>query len=1327
MSITIAMRTQVSQLYVSLFGRAPDAEGLGFWASALADGMTMARLAQEMYNTAPARDYYPTAATNREIVATFYLNVLGREADAGGLDFWTREMDVAATKGDVFAKLLNNVVNYTGSDAAGLKSQALFLNKVAVAQYYGENEGDIVNAADVLVGVTDKYATVIEAKAAIDAGVVIGVQTYEIENVAAVVEGGAVVFNIKTTGVAPGTDIVYSVTGTGNALASTKLGLATVNADGTASVTVATLDNAVTNDEGLLSFKLMSGTQVLAAADVVTVLTNDSAKTYTVLNVSSIGEGASVTYNITTTGVAAGTEVAYMVTGTGNAASAAQVGSVVVNAEGKASVTINTADNQVLADDGALAFVLKSGSEILATATQVTVVNNDSPKTYAVASVGSVGEGSSVTYNISTTGVAAGTEVSYMVSGTGNASASAQVGSVVINAEGKASVTVNTVNNLTVADDGTLSFVLKNGSEVLATASAVTVVNNDSPATYAVAVNDTSIAEGDVLTYTISTTGVAPGTDIAYVVTGTGNATASTQVGLATINVDGKATVHINTDANTIVGDAGVLTFKLVSNSNTLVTADAVSISNDDLPPPDATASVTAYEIFGSGGITEGDIVEFLVSTSGYVDGTVLPYMITGTNNVLGTTRAGFVTIHDDQGTVQLQTTDNETWNDAGSLTFNLGNLDDIVVQVLNDDDEIFDNVYTLTKNNLRNDSLGDALVDDDVNGNRVDRGSDTFNATIGGLNPTLNLGDEIDGGSGFDTLYVKVAGNDARFPDFSGFSELTNTFKNIEHVVIDLSDHDLDNSGFNSEAMLDVSGSAGSAGSGGVDYDASNISFTAIDTGFFDMDDSLMSFELIANKDSITEDFDDIFIHKDMTVIYTGSNVPNDAVSLNDNIVLAADVKNITIELNGVGANNSGNVDLTMTQVQHGSIADFTLSNGALESLTINGEIALDDEASSGFISGYFSGIIEVDASITISTEGGYYDGGGDEVIGWSGSDDYANISPDTINIGLKKTVDDEGDPLVETVAVDLGTYDYLSGGGDAAPLLRNTSTIDFTESDVNIVTGFMAKQFEADTMTINLGHGDDTLVLDIMPETEDVDYATAITINLGDFESADEIILSNTLSSWMAASDDASLSDDDVHGGNVKVYDSGRYDIDLIEDLITINDFDASSDKLSLDIVLLHGESDGDIGSDDEITYVGGDFKYDDDVQDIADDGAATQANDSSRAFYSAVKAVADYLVNAAAAIDSSDDDLSYSEVDQHYAALFTFETSPDVFDTFIYIDTNRNGWEDWNGTSGGSLGLSSGDTLIKLTGLHDFSKTVDLFDSGFTVLNESWLNNV
>ena len=167
-AITVAMRTEISQLYVSLFGRAPDSEGLGFWVNSLANGTTtLSKIAQSMYETSPARAYYPLFATPSEVVTTFYTNVLGRAPDAEGLAFWVAEYNSAKTQGDFFSKLVSNVVNYTGTDEAGLASKALFTNKVAVAQYFGEQGGTIAGATAALSGVTADASTVDAAKAAI--------------------------------------------------------------------------------------------------------------------------------------------------------------------------------------------------------------------------------------------------------------------------------------------------------------------------------------------------------------------------------------------------------------------------------------------------------------------------------------------------------------------------------------------------------------------------------------------------------------------------------------------------------------------------------------------------------------------------------------------------------------------------------------------------------------------------------------------------------------------------------------------------------------------------------------------------------------------------------------------------------------------------------------------------------------------------------------------------------------------------------------------------------------------------------------------------------
>jgi hypothetical protein len=176
MAITTAMRTEVSQLYVALFGRAPDGEGLGYWVQLRDQGQTLAQIANTMYATTPARTYFPNFLTNGEIIAAFYTNVLGRTADSEGATFWTTKLNATgATPGSVIAEMISVVANYTGTDAAGVISKDLFNNKVSVAQYYGEKNGTAAGATAALTGVTNVAATVTAAKTNIDNGVIGGV------------------------------------------------------------------------------------------------------------------------------------------------------------------------------------------------------------------------------------------------------------------------------------------------------------------------------------------------------------------------------------------------------------------------------------------------------------------------------------------------------------------------------------------------------------------------------------------------------------------------------------------------------------------------------------------------------------------------------------------------------------------------------------------------------------------------------------------------------------------------------------------------------------------------------------------------------------------------------------------------------------------------------------------------------------------------------------------------------------------------------------------------------------------------------------------------
>lgn len=154
MAITAAMRTEVTKLYVALFGRAPDSDGLGYWVSQVDGGKTIAQVAQDMYNTTPARTTYPLYLTNTEIVTAFYTNVLGRTPDTDGAAYWATQLGTK-TAGQVISDMITAVTAYTGTDSAATTSKTLFANKAAVAEYYAVTlAGGATNAAAAISGVT---------------------------------------------------------------------------------------------------------------------------------------------------------------------------------------------------------------------------------------------------------------------------------------------------------------------------------------------------------------------------------------------------------------------------------------------------------------------------------------------------------------------------------------------------------------------------------------------------------------------------------------------------------------------------------------------------------------------------------------------------------------------------------------------------------------------------------------------------------------------------------------------------------------------------------------------------------------------------------------------------------------------------------------------------------------------------------------------------------------------------------------------------------------------------------------------------------------------
>lgn len=99
---------QAYRLYEAAFDRTPDAFGIGFWISAMDNGVSLNAVATEFVNSQEFRQMY-SGATNAELVDKLYKNILDRAGDLSGIAHWTGVLDrQEATVAEVLAGFSNS-------------------------------------------------------------------------------------------------------------------------------------------------------------------------------------------------------------------------------------------------------------------------------------------------------------------------------------------------------------------------------------------------------------------------------------------------------------------------------------------------------------------------------------------------------------------------------------------------------------------------------------------------------------------------------------------------------------------------------------------------------------------------------------------------------------------------------------------------------------------------------------------------------------------------------------------------------------------------------------------------------------------------------------------------------------------------------------------------------------------------------------------------------------------------------------------------------------------------------------------------------------------
>jgi Ca2+-binding RTX toxin-like protein len=127
----------LAEMYVAYFNRAPDAEGLFFWADKLAEGRTMDEIAERFFDQDETRALYTDPSNTDAFVTAVYANVLGRTPDADGFAFWTGKLAAGeVTQGAFVLKIILGAKN-----GGGANDVAYLSDKADVGLYFSAIKG----------------------------------------------------------------------------------------------------------------------------------------------------------------------------------------------------------------------------------------------------------------------------------------------------------------------------------------------------------------------------------------------------------------------------------------------------------------------------------------------------------------------------------------------------------------------------------------------------------------------------------------------------------------------------------------------------------------------------------------------------------------------------------------------------------------------------------------------------------------------------------------------------------------------------------------------------------------------------------------------------------------------------------------------------------------------------------------------------------------------------------------------------------------------------------------------------------------------------------
>lgn len=166
-TIKMSQFEDLATIYVGYFNRAPDAEGLAYWASRLADGMSLKDISKSFFYQPETGVKYSSNLSVSDFVQNTYNYLLGRAPDTNGFNYWVNQINNKVVDRDSFVLTMIN-----GARAAtGSATDVHYLsNKADISYNFAITNGlnNVEWASDILSKVTDSLSSVSDANSQIE-------------------------------------------------------------------------------------------------------------------------------------------------------------------------------------------------------------------------------------------------------------------------------------------------------------------------------------------------------------------------------------------------------------------------------------------------------------------------------------------------------------------------------------------------------------------------------------------------------------------------------------------------------------------------------------------------------------------------------------------------------------------------------------------------------------------------------------------------------------------------------------------------------------------------------------------------------------------------------------------------------------------------------------------------------------------------------------------------------------------------------------------------------------------------------------------------------